>query len=110
MDYAEFQNQQRGVLDNQRKHAAAFPQPSAVPTMNNPTRHRSDPHPIIDGPSYVLAVRLTKSKHGNNLRLVSIMPGARRPEEQVKFQCVLTDVELNTVQKVLSEAVAPATI
>jgi hypothetical protein len=78
--------------------------------MNTQTRRQSDPHPIIDGPSYVLAVRIARSKHGNNLRLVSIMPGAQRPEEQVKFQCVLTDAELNTFQKVLSEAVASATI
>ena len=34
----------------------------------------------------------------------------RRPEEQVKFQTLLSDTELRNLQKVLSEAVAAATI
>jgi hypothetical protein len=65
---------------------------------------------IQETPAYRLDIDLERSAHGTSLKLISFVPTARRPEEQVKFQALLSDTELNKLQKVLSEAVADATI
>jgi hypothetical protein len=57
-----------------------------------------------------LDVELIETKWGATVRFISFVPSARRPEEQVKLQLNLSHAELETLQKVLSEAVASATI
>jgi hypothetical protein len=65
---------------------------------------------IINTPAHRLDISLERSVHGTSLKLTTFVPHARRPEEQVKFHAILSDAELNILQKVLSEAVASATI
>lgn len=65
---------------------------------------------IIDTPAHRLDVSLERGAHGTSFKLITFVPHARRPEEQVKFQATLSDTELKNFQKVLSEAVAAATI
>jgi len=65
---------------------------------------------IQETPAYRLDIELKRGPHGTSLMLISFVPTARHPEEQVKFQALLSDAELQKLQKVLSDAVASATI
>lgn len=65
---------------------------------------------IQETPAHRLDVSLEKGAYGTHLKLITFVPTARRPEEQVKYQTTLSDTELKNFQKVLSEAVADATI
>lgn len=65
---------------------------------------------IQETPAHRLDVSLERGAHGTSFKLITFVPTARRPEEQVKYQTTLSDAELKNFQKVLSEAVADATI
>lgn len=69
---------------------------------------------IQDTPAYQLVLDLEQTNYGVNVRFISFVPTARRPEEQVKLQLVLSLEELDqiqkAIQKVLAQAVASATI
>ena len=58
-------------------------------------------------PAYELSVDITTTAHGHSLRLISFMPTARRPEDQVKFQGVFSTAELKSLRDALSHALAP---
>lgn len=60
--------------------------------------------------AYQLIVNLERTPYGTVFKLISLVPTARHPEEQVKFQTTLSDAELKTFAQVLSNAVAHATI
>ena len=57
-------------------------------------------------PAYELSIDLTTTPLGHSLRLVSFVPTARRPEDQVKFQGVFTTAELNSLRNALNQALA----
>lgn len=54
-------------------------------------------------PAYELSIDLTTTPLGHNLRLISFVPTARRPEEQVKFQGVFTTAEIEALRDALSQ-------
>lgn len=59
---------------------------------------------IQDTPAYQLSIELTPTPLGHSLRLVSFVPTARRPEEQVKFQGNFTAQELSALHAALGQA------
>lgn len=52
---------------------------------------------IQDTPAYQLSVDIASTPFGLSLRLISYVPTARRPEEQVRFQGNFTDDELRAL-------------
>lgn len=58
-------------------------------------------------PAYELSVDITTTTHGHSLRLISFVPTARRPEDQVKFQGVFNTAELNLLRDALNQSLAP---
>jgi hypothetical protein len=59
-------------------------------------------------PAYELAVELRHTGYGQHLRLISLMPGARRPEEQVRFQAVLGTPELRILRDAIDQVLSRA--
>ena len=57
-------------------------------------------------PAYELSIDLTTTMLGHSLRLISFVPTARRPEEQVKFQGVFTTAEIKALRDALSQVLA----
>jgi len=55
-------------------------------------------------PAYELSIDLHTSAHGHSLRLISFVPTARRPEQQVKFQGLFSTAELGLLRDALSQA------
>jgi hypothetical protein len=55
-------------------------------------------------PAYELSIDLTNTPLGHSLRLISFVPTARRPEEQVKFQGVFTTAELKALRDALNQS------
>ena len=55
-------------------------------------------------PAYELSVDIATSAHGHSLRLISFVPTARRPEDQVKFQGVFSTAELKSLRDALNQA------
>ena len=58
-------------------------------------------------PAYELSIDITTSAPGHSLRLISYVPTARRPEDQVKFQGVFSTAELKSLRDALDQALAP---
>ena len=54
-------------------------------------------------PAYELSIDITTSAHGHSLRLISYVPTARRPEDQVKFQGVFSTAELKSLRDALNQ-------
>jgi hypothetical protein len=61
---------------------------------------------IQDTPAYRLSVDIQPTPLGHSLRLISFVPTARRPEEQVKFQGNFTVDELKALQAAIGVALA----
>ena len=56
-------------------------------------------HSLIQStPAYELSADITTTIHGHSFKLVSFVPTARHPEEQTKFQTVLTTAELEALR------------
>ncbi len=49
-------------------------------------------------PAHELSVDLRRTDYGHHLRFVSVVPTARRPEEQVRFHAVLGTDELHALR------------
>jgi len=58
-------------------------------------------------PAYELSIDITTSAHGHSLKLISFVPTARRPEDQIKFQGVFSTAELKSLRDALNQAMAP---
>jgi hypothetical protein len=65
---------------------------------------------IQDSPAYQLSIDIASTPLGHSLRLISFVPTARRPEEQVKFQGNFSVEELTTLGAAVEQALAAATI
>jgi hypothetical protein len=61
---------------------------------------------IQASPAYELSIDLTTTPLGHSLRLISFVPTARRPEEQVKFQGVFTTAEIDALRNALDQVLA----
>ena len=59
---------------------------------------------IQSSPAFELVADLTRTEHGHNLKLVSFVPSARRPEQQVKFQGLFTSTELRTLRDLIDQS------
>jgi len=56
--------------------------------------------------AYELSIDITTTPLGHSIRLVSFVPTARRPEEQVKFQGVFTTAEIEALRNALNQVLA----
>lgn len=59
---------------------------------------------IQSSPAFELLADLTRTEHGHSLKLISFVPSARRPEQQVKFQGLFTDAELRTLRDLIDQS------
>jgi hypothetical protein len=57
-------------------------------------------------PAYELSIDITTSAQGHSLKLISFVPTARRPEDQVKFQGLFSTAELKSLGEALNQALA----
>jgi len=58
------------------------------------------------GPAYELSVTITRNRLGHHLRLQSLVPTARQPGQQLRFESVLSTAELRTLHAALGQALA----
>jgi hypothetical protein len=54
--------------------------------------------------AYELSVGITPTAYGHNLKLISLVPNARRPEDHVQFQGLLSTVELGALRDSINQA------
>ena len=59
---------------------------------------------IQSTPAYELSADITPTAHGHNFRLISFVPKARRPEEQVRFQATCSQAELLALSDLNNQA------
>ena len=62
--------------------------------------------PIQATPAYALSVDISTTAHGHSLKLISFVPAARHPEDQVRFQGVFSTAELKALRDALNQALA----
>lgn len=55
-------------------------------------------------PAYELSLDINPTAYGHHLRLLSFVPTARRPEDQVKFQAVFSVAELTALRDSIDRA------
>ena len=56
---------------------------------------------IQTNPSYELSIDITQTNHGHSLKFISFVPTARRPEDQVQYQALLSTTELKALRDVI---------
>jgi hypothetical protein len=61
-------------------------------------------------PAYELSVDIASTSYGHSIRLISFVPTARRPEDQVKFQGVFNTAELTALRDALNLALGGMTL
>ena len=54
--------------------------------------------------AYELSVDITSTAYGHSLKLISFVPSARRPEDQIKFQGIFATAELTLLRDALTSA------
>jgi len=59
---------------------------------------------IQSSPAFELLADITRTEHGHSLKLISFVPSARRPEQQVKFQGLFTDAELRALRDLIDQS------
>ena len=59
---------------------------------------------IQSTPAYELSADIIPTPYGHNLKLISFVPSARRPEEQVKFQGLFSSAELTALRDCINHA------
>ncbi len=57
-------------------------------------------------PAYELSSDINPTAHGYSLKLVSFVPTARRPEEQVQFQGLFSASELEALRDLITLALS----
>ncbi len=61
---------------------------------------------IQSTPAYALSVDISTLAHGHSLKLISFVPTARHPEDQVRFQGVFSTAELESLRDAVTQALA----
>ena len=91
---------------NNRNQAVAS-QPTC-PQPLTPTRLERTfelPQPIqatlLSGPAYELRAEIRHTVYGHHVRLLSFVPSARRPEEQVKFEGLFSTDQLRGLRDLI---------
>ena len=78
---------------------------AAPDTSSNAAKEENFMRAIIQStPAYELSADITPTAHGHNFRLISFVPTARRPEEQVRFQATCSQAELVVLRDLINEA------
>ena len=78
---------------------------AAPDTSSNAAKEENFMRAIIQStPAYELSADITPTAHGHNFRLISFVPTARRPEEQVRFQATCSQAELVALRDLINEA------
>ena len=80
----------------------------ACPQPANPTRLERTfdlPPPVqaklLSGPAYELRAEIRHTPYGHHIRLLSFIPSARRPEEQVKFEGLFSTDQLRALRNLI---------
>lgn len=58
-------------------------------------------------PAYQFSVDINNTAQGHSFRLISFVPTARHPGDQVKFQGMFSTAELKSLRDALNQALAP---
>jgi hypothetical protein len=61
---------------------------------------------IQTNPSYELSIDIALTDHGHSLKFISFVPTARRPEDQVRYQVLLSTAELKALRDVIEMELA----
>ena len=78
---------------------------AAPDTSSNAAKEENFMRALIQStPAYELSADITPTAHGHNFRLISFVPTARRPEEQVRFQATCSQAELVALRDLINEA------
>ena len=78
---------------------------AAPDTSSNAAKEENFMRALIQSTSaYELSADITPAAHGHNFRLISFVPMARRPEEQVKFQTTCSQAELLALRDLINQA------
>ena len=56
---------------------------------------------LLSGPAYELRAEIRHTPYGHHIRLLSFIPSARRPEEQVKFEGLLSTDQLRGLRDLI---------
>ena len=59
---------------------------------------------IQTNPSYELSIDITQTNHGHSLKFISFVRTARRPEDQVQYQALMSTTELKALGDLIREA------
>ena len=95
---------------NDRNQALASqptcPQPVS-PTRLERTFDLSPPvqEKLLSGPAYELRAEIRHTSYGHHVRLLSFVPSARRPEEQVKFQGLFSTDQLRALRDLIDREI-----
>lgn len=54
--------------------------------------------------AYELSADITDTVYGHNVKLITLVPTARHPEDHVKFQGLFTTIELTILRDSISQA------
>lgn len=60
-------------------------------------------------PAYELSVDLRRTDYGHHLRFISFVPHARQPEDQTRFQALLSTAELQALRRAIDDALTAST-
>lgn len=59
--------------------------------------------------AYELSVDIASTAYGHSLKLISFVPSARRPEDQIKFQSIFSPAELELLRDAIALALVEST-
>ena len=59
---------------------------------------------IQANPSYELSIDITHTAHGHNLKFISFVPTARRPEDHLQYQALFNTAELESLRDAINQA------
>lgn len=81
----------------------------STPSLTKPER-TSDLSPpvqakLLSGPAYELRAEIRHTAYGHHVRLLSFVPSARRPEEQVKFQGLFSTEQLRVLRDLINQEI-----
>ncbi len=55
-------------------------------------------------PAYELSAEISRTDYGHNFKLISFVPTARRPNDHVQFQALLSQAELKAFRDLINQA------
>ena len=90
----------------------ALPSQPTWPQHPSPTRlgrtfelHQPMQATLLYGPAYELRAEIRHTAYGHHVRLLSFVPSARRPEEQVKFEGLFSADQLRALRDLIDREI-----